>query len=206
MLCAIMDSDSVSTTARSGGLSSRRKNGRSHNHLFLKEHDMAKKVAKKIVKIYRLPVYEHALENVLNMFMPDEQKHFEECESEHEREHHIYLSLLKLENIRRQKYEAEATAATQKFFNTQAFDAKQIASYKRKSRRLQNLTNAEWRVKNANRHGLILLECMECQNLCELEAADKDDYAFWLKTGTVPAGECCLCHGKERAVTCIPLL
>jgi hypothetical protein len=47
---------------------------------------------------------------------------------------------------------------------------------------------------------------MECQNLCELEAADKDDYAFWLKTGTVPAGECCLCHGKERAVTCIPLL
>jgi hypothetical protein len=167
---------------------------------------MAKKVAKKIVKIYRLPVYEYALENVLNMFMPDEQKHFEECESEHEREHHIYLSLLKLENIRRQKYEAEATAATQKFFNTQAFDAKQIASYKRKSRRLQNLTNAEWRVKNANRHGLILLECMECQNLCELEAADKDDYAFWLKTGTVPAGECCLCHGKERAVTCIPLL
>ena len=164
-------------------------------------------MGKKIVKIYRLPLYEHAVENVLNMFLPDEQQSFEECENERQREHHIFLSLLKLENMRRQKHEAEATKSVQKMFdNTEKADAKQIAKYKRTSRRLQKITNAEWRVKNANRYGLILLECIECKSLCELEAADKSDYAFWLATGVKPAGECCLCHGKERAVTCTAFL
>jgi hypothetical protein len=166
---------------------------------------MAKK--KKIKKAYRLPLYEYALESVLNMFMPGEQKSFEDCDDETAREHHIFLSLLKLENPRRQHHDEDATPLVQKMFAlSNEPDAKQIAKYKRTSRRLQKMTNAEWRVKNVKSHGLILLECVECQNLCELEAADKDDYAFWLKTGTVPAGECCLCHGKERAVTCIPLL
>ena len=39
-------------------------------------------------------MYEHAIENILNMFMPDEKKSFEECEDEGARENHIYLSLL----------------------------------------------------------------------------------------------------------------
>ena len=162
-------------------------------------------MGKKIVKIYRLPLYEHAVENVLNMFLPDEQQSFEECENERQREHHIFLSLLKLENMRRQKHEAEATKSVQKMFdNTEKADAKQIAKYKRKSRRLQNLTNAKWRRKNAKRHGLVLLECVDCNSRSELQTQDKSDYVFWMKTTTHPAGECSLCQGKETAIAAIP--
>ena len=171
----------------------------------------SKKVEVEVVKSYRLPMYEHAIENILNMFMPDEKKSFEECEDEGARENHIYLSLLKLENLRRQKYMFKATAYVQKLFDEKVEQdpkVKELAiaykKAKKKSEALKALTTDQWIKKRNGRRGLLLLKCVDCEALSELQTQDKSDYVFWMKTSTHPAGECVLCQGKETAIAAIP--
>jgi len=165
---------------------------------------MAKKVAKKIVKIYRLPVYEYALENVLNMFMPDEQKHFEEMRVRARTWTSYLPESSELENIRRQKYEQRQRRRRRSFSILKRSTQNRLPAISEESATAEpDERGVACEKRKPSWSDLTWMYGMP-ESVASWKLQIKMIIAFWLKTGTVPAGECCLCHGKERAVTCIP--